>query len=384
MTPSNGKNSSSPRERRASATSSNSSGPSDALPRPREKIPGYIFGDVIGTGAYAKVRRCYSEKFKCNVAIKIVSKRNAPKDYLTKFLPREIQCIHKLRHKNIVRMLEILETERSMYIVMQEAENGDLLDFINANHRKIAEKDAKVFFQQILEAVQYCHTKNVVHRDLKCENILFDKDMTVKLSDFGFARTINPENCLLKTHCGSLAYAAPEIVRGKDYDGRISDVWSLGVVLFAMVNGKLPFNDTSVKNLLAAINKGIAFQSNVSEACRDIITMMLMADTTKRTEIKDLLRHGWFDPDSSSPYRSCHTPSPRESDVARDENKQFLETPRPSPTSTPRDGTPEQTTPDPIPAVSPRQFVGNSPGPTSGTPETSDEFSSVKEEPMQL
>ena len=109
--------------------------------------------------------------------MKIVSKKNAPKDYLTKFLPREIQCIHKLRHKHIVRMLEILETERSMYIVMQEAENGDLLDFINANHRKIAEKDAKVYFRQILEAVEHCHIKNVVHRDLKCENILFDKDM---------------------------------------------------------------------------------------------------------------------------------------------------------------------------------------------------------------
>ena len=111
--------------------------------------------------------------------MKIVSKKNAPKDYLTKFLPREIQCIHKLRHKHIVRMLEVLETERSMYIVMQEAENGDLLDFINANHRKIAEKDAKVYFKEILEAVEHCHTKNVVHRDLKCENILFDKDMVL-------------------------------------------------------------------------------------------------------------------------------------------------------------------------------------------------------------
>lgn len=312
-----------------SGSTSNGASPAPP-PKPREKIPGYIFGDVIGTGAYAKVRRCYSEKFKCNVAVKIVSKKNAPKDYLTKFLPREIQCIHKLRHKHIVRMLEILETERSMYIVMQEAENGDLLDFINANHRKIAEKDAKVYFKQILEAVEHCHVKNVVHRDLKCENILFDKDMMIKLSDFGFARTINPEACQLKTHCGSLAYAAPEIVKGKDYDGRISDIWSLGVVLFAMVNGKLPFNDTSVKNLLAAINKGITFQSRVSEGCREVITSMLMPDTTKRTTIKDLLQHNWFSTEDNSAL-TCATPSPRETEVARDDAKQFMHTPRPSP-----------------------------------------------------
>ncbi|KAL5253415.1 hypothetical protein ACHWQZ_G013261 [Mnemiopsis leidyi] len=340
------------------------------VPRPREKIPGYIFGDVIGTGAYAKVRRCYSEKFKSNVAVKIVSKKSAPKDYLSKFLPREIQCIHKLRHKNIVRVLEILETERSMYIVMQEAEKGDLLDFINANHRKIAEKDAKIYFQQILEAVEHCHIKNVVHRDLKCENILFDKDMVIKLSDFGFARTINPENCQLKTHCGSLAYAAPEIVKGKDYDGRISDVWSLGVVLFAMVNGKLPFNDTSVKNLLTAINKGITFQSNVSEACRDIITAMLMTDTGRRAKIKDLLKHAWFDPDASSPYRSCSTPSPREMDVARDE-KHFIKTPNPSPASTPR-GTPEHQQPL---VMNSDVSDSSTPGPYHTANESSGEFS---------
>ncbi|XP_063682097.1 testis-specific serine/threonine-protein kinase 3-like [Bolinopsis microptera] len=349
------------------------------VPKPREKIPGYIFGDVIGTGAYAKVRRCYSEKFKSHVAVKIVSKKSAPKDYLTKFLPREIQCIHKLRHKNIVRVLEILETERSMYIVMQEAEKGDLLDFINANQRKIAENDAKAYFQQILEAVEHCHVKNIVHRDLKCENILFDKDMVIKLSDFGFARTINPESVQLKTHCGSLAYAAPEIVKGKDYDGRISDVWSLGVVLFAMVNGKLPFNDTSVKNLLAAINKGITFQSNVSEACRDLITAMLMTDCARRAKIKDLLKHSWFDPDASSTYRNCPTPSPREGAVARDE-KHFIKTPNPSPMNTPR-GTPEYQQPmDVTPGTSPC----STPGPYTTADEGSGEFTGPASEKMSV
>jgi len=319
-------------------TASQSSGESNpgipAPPRPREKIPGYIFGDVIGTGAYAKVRRCYSEKFKSNVAVKIVSKKSAPKDYLTKFLPREIQCMHKLRHKYVVRMLEILETERSMYIVMQEAERGDLLDFINANHRKIPERDAKGYFQQILEAVEYCHGKNVVHRDLKCENILFDKDMMIKLSDFGFARMIPENKAALQTHCGSLAYAAPEIVKGKDYDGRISDIWSLGVVLFAMVNGKLPFNDTSVKNLLAAINKGITFQPNVTVECRDLISSMLIIDPLKRSSIADLLAHQWFGLPTPSP-RGCPSPSPRDAvTVARDE-KGFIQTPHASPAPSP-------------------------------------------------
>ncbi|KAK5647421.1 hypothetical protein RI129_002313 [Pyrocoelia pectoralis] len=214
---------------------------------------GYYLGKTIGSGSYATVRVAHSERHDGNVAVKIVSKFTAPTDYLKKFLPREIEVVKGLKHPNLIRFLQAIETTHRVYIVMEFAENGSLLDIIRRDSY-IDEGRARKWFRQLLEAVDYCHERGVVHRDIKCENLLMDKGYNIKLSDFGFARGhLKPRNGQLplsETFCGSYAYASPEILRGTPYHPQQSDIWSMGVVLYAMVFGRLPFDDANYNLLL--------------------------------------------------------------------------------------------------------------------------------------
>lgn len=180
---------------------------------------GYGLGEQLGKGSYAIVRGATSKKHKRRVAIKIISKKKAPEDYLTKFLPREIQVLKRLRHPNCISLLEAIETNTRIYLIMNLAENGDLLEYIR-ERGPMADDDARRYFRHLITAVEYFHSLGIVHRDLKCENLLLDINYNVVVSDFGFARgqMINPETGkrrLSQTFCGSYAYAPPEILRGK-------------------------------------------------------------------------------------------------------------------------------------------------------------------------
>ena len=242
--------------------------PKHNLPTPTRKEPpdnagmvlaayGYVLGDSLGKGSYAVVRVAFSKKLKRQVAVKIIIKKKAPKDYLTKFLPREIAVMKQLKHPRIIGLHEAIETGSRVYLVLDMADGGDLLDYIRTNGA-VVEEEARKFFRQLVEASEYLHKMDVVHRDLKCENILLDRNKNILLSDFGFART-QPVECgtgkrrLSSTFCGSYAYAPPEILRGIAYDGTRSDVWSLGVVLFTMLCAKLPFDDSNLKLLLEQV-----------------------------------------------------------------------------------------------------------------------------------
>ena len=179
---------------------------------------GYTLGEQLGKGSYAIVRGANSRKHKRRVAIKIISKKKAPDDYLTKFLPREIQVLKRLRHESCVSLLEAIETNTRIYLIMNLAENGDLLEYIREKG-PLSDDGARVFFQQLINATEYFHSHGVVHRDLKCENLLLDANFTLIVSDFGFAKVqqVNPETGkkkLSQTFCGSYAYAPPEILRG--------------------------------------------------------------------------------------------------------------------------------------------------------------------------
>ena len=218
---------------------------------------GYVLGDSLGKGSYAVVKVAFSKKLKRQVAIKIIIKKKAPQDYITKFLPREIAVMKQLDHPNIIGLYEAIETSSRIFLVMDMADGGDLLDYIKTNGA-VAENEARRFFQQLVDASEYLHNLDVVHRDLKCENILLDRNKNILLSDFGFARTqpIQYDTRTRKlslTFCGSYAYAPPEILRGIAYDGTRSDVWSLGVVLFTMLCAKLPFDDSNLKLLLEQV-----------------------------------------------------------------------------------------------------------------------------------
>lgn len=166
----------------------------------------------LGEGSYAKVKRAYSRKMKLHVAIKIVDRKKAPDDFLKRFLPRELSIIQLLEHPNIIHVYEVLDIGDKVYVVMDIAAGGDLLDYIKTRGF-VKEHLSKKVFMQIVQAVKHCHENGVLHRDLKCENILLDERGNVKITDFGFAKQFNKSE-FCKTFCGSAAYAAYEILKG--------------------------------------------------------------------------------------------------------------------------------------------------------------------------
>jgi len=261
---------------------------------------GYGLGEQLGKGSYAIVRGASSKKHKRRVAIKIISKKKAPEDYLTKFLPREIQVLKRLRHANCISLLEAIETNTRIYLIMNLAENGDLLEYIR-ERGPLPNDDARRYFRQLIAATDYFHSLGIVHRDLKCENLLLDINYNLVVSDFGFARgqMINPETGkrrLSQTFCGSYAYAPPEILRGIAYDGTIADIWSLGVVLYTMVSASLPFDDSNLKTLLEQVMRQVHFSSRkkISPEVKDLICKMLQPNVDKRASLKDIKEHCWF------------------------------------------------------------------------------------------
>ena len=252
---------------------------------------GYIVGKTLGSGAYAKVKTATSVKLNKQVAIKVIDKKSAPKDVITKFLPREIHALKTIDHENVVKLVDVINTENQVFLVMELAEFGDLLDYINAR-RYLSEATARTLFGDLVSAISKCHSLGIVHRDLKCENLLLDSQLRLKVSDFGFARTHCGQN--LETYCGSYAYAAPEVILGNPYDGEKADVWSMGVVLYAMVVGKLPFRDTDVKSLLGDIATRLYYPSRLSEELKDFIKKMLVFDPKERMSVSEMKSHSWL------------------------------------------------------------------------------------------
>ncbi|XP_070573823.1 serine/threonine-protein kinase MARK2-like [Ptychodera flava] len=280
---------------------------------------GYVLSDrTLGSGAYAKVKlaQAMESKFDRNaklaydlkkkdhnmVAIKIISRKDAPSEYIHKFLPREIEAMKSTyRHENLIQLYDTFHSDLRVYLVMEFAAGGDLLEFINNTSMKnglggIGEEMSRKMFRQLVLGIAHCHQLNVVHRDLKCENILLDEYNNVKITDFGFAVRVPNHNKshLLKTFCGSYAYAAPEILNATHYDGKLADVWSLGVILFAMVNGKLPFNDNNLKTLLEQTRQKLEFKPWITHDCQELVRKLLRVKPLSRLKINDILRHSWM------------------------------------------------------------------------------------------
>ena len=252
---------------------------------------GYILGKTLGSGAYAKVKSAHCVKTKSEVAIKMISKKAAPSDYFTKFLPREIEVLKAVKHENVVQLHDVVETEDHTYLVMDMAERGDLLDYINSK-KYLSEQVARQFFTDLVNGISKCHEMNVVHRDLKCENLLLDSQLRVKIADFGFARKHSGKN--LETYCGSFAYAAPEVILGDPYNGEKADIWSMGVILHAMVVGRLPFKDSDVKTLLSQISTRLIFPSRLSEEVKDLIGKILTFNPSDRLSLDSIKAHSWM------------------------------------------------------------------------------------------
>lgn len=253
---------------------------------------GYILGRTLGTGAYAKVKKAIDlNNHGRRVAIKIVNKKKAPRDVVQKFLPREVRTLRMIMHDNVIKCYDVIDTDDALYIVMEIADGGDVLDYINKRTR-LTESVARLLFHDLLCGVEHCHTMSIVHRDLKCENLLLSGQMILKISDFGFARELDGKN--LETYCGSYAYAAPEVILGQPYIGEPADIWSMGVILYAMVVGRLPFKDNDVKTLLSEISHHITLPSYLTDDIKDLIVRMLTYNPTERATIAQIRCHTWM------------------------------------------------------------------------------------------
>lgn len=263
---------------------------------------GYLMGRKIGKGSFAKVvsaHYCDRANKKIHLACKIVNKQSAPSDFLLKFFPRELDIITKISHPNIIQLHSILQRGSKIFIFMRYAERGDLLDYIMETGM-VGEEQAKKWFSQMAKALVYLNSIKIVHRDLKCENVLLSKRLNVKLTDFGFARYYDDGvGSMSETYCGSSSYTAPEVIMGVPYDPKKSDVWSLGVVLFIMLNASMPFDDFDL-NLLLEKQKSKMYNfckriSNViSLECKTLLGKLLEPEIKERWSLEQVENCDWL------------------------------------------------------------------------------------------
>ncbi|XP_026680911.1 serine/threonine-protein kinase SIK3-like [Diaphorina citri] len=226
------------------------------------------------------------------VAIKIIDKKRLDERNLRKLF-REVDIMSHLDHPHIIKLFQVMETTNNLYLVTEYARGGEIFSHL-LTIGQMAEKEASRLFRQILSAVAYCHANNVVHRDIKAENLLFDENGDIKLADFGFSNYFTPGH-MLTTWCGSPPYAAPELFGGREYDGTKSDVWSLGVVLYVMVTAQLPFDGPN----LAVLKQRILFGKfripfYMSAECENLIRSMLVLDPAKRLTLTQISNHKWM------------------------------------------------------------------------------------------
>ena len=252
----------------------------------------YDLERTLGKGNFAIVKLGVHKLTRTKVAVKIVNKTELDDENLNKIF-REIEIIGKLSHKNIIKLYQVMESERFMYIITEFAPNGEIFDWLVAN-KKMTEKQAAITFCQILSAVNYCHQHNVVHRDLKAENLLLDHEGNIKLADFGFSNYYKKGDPL-STWCGSPPYAAPELFEGRQYDGPKADIWSLGVILYVLVSGSLPFDGQTLQDLRSRI---VSCQFRIpfflSRDCEHLIRGMLVYEPAKRLSLSYIARHRWI------------------------------------------------------------------------------------------
>ncbi|XP_031428111.1 serine/threonine-protein kinase MARK2 isoform X8 [Clupea harengus] len=275
--------------------SSNSSRNRKSMSTPADDQPqvgNYRLFKTIGKGNFAKVKLARHTLTGKEVAVKIIDKTQLNSSSLQKLF-REVRIMKQLNHPNIVKLFEVIETEKTLYLIMEYASGGEVFDFLVA-HGRMKEKEARVKFRQIISAVQYCHQKCIVHRDLKAENLLLDADMNIKIADFGFSNKFTMGS-KLDTFCGSPPYAAPELFQGKKYDGPEVDVWSLGVILYTLVSGSLPFDGQNLKELRERVLRGkyrIPFY--MSTDCESLLKKFLILNPTKRGSLEQIMRDRWM------------------------------------------------------------------------------------------
>lgn len=261
----------------------------------------YKIGRMLGKGAFGKVNLGMHKLARKLVAIKSMNKQYLNNESSNKKVRQEVSIIKRTRHPNVVKLYETFESNKYVLFSMEMWAGGDLLNYVR-KRRKLKENVAKILFKQIIEAIGYIHTRSIVHRDIKLDNILLDGKGNVKIGDFGVSRIVKPGE-IMKEQWGTPAYIAPEILEDKGYTGYAVDIWSAGVVLYSMLYGSVPFKANNMEELHTMIMKGkYTLKEDISEAARSLLRSMLEKNPRKRIQVPQILRHEWFkDIDKSLP-----------------------------------------------------------------------------------
>ncbi|KAK9279909.1 hypothetical protein L1049_013593 [Liquidambar formosana] len=255
----------------------------------------YELGRLLGCGAFAKVYHARNIRTGQSVAVKVINKKKIAGSSLMSNVKREISIMRRLRHPHIVKIFEVLATKTKIYVVMELVKGGEL--FAKISKGRFSEDIGRRYFQQLISAVGYCHSRGVFHRDLKPENLLVDENGDLKVSDFGLSAVSDQirHDGLLHTLCGTPAYVAPEILTKKGYDGAKVDVWSCGVILYVLTAGYLPFNDPNLMEMYKKIYKGdFRCPKWISADLKRFLCRLLDTNPETRKTIDEILRDPWF------------------------------------------------------------------------------------------
>ncbi|KAL7867659.1 hypothetical protein SRHO_G00090430 [Serrasalmus rhombeus] len=265
----------------------------------------YELLETLGRGTYGKVKKAIERHSGREVAIKSIRKEKIKDEQDMVHIRREIEIMSSLRHPHIISIYEVFENKDKIVIVMEYASKGELYDYIS-ERRRLTERETRHFFRQIVSAVHYCHKNGVVHRDLKLENVLLDENCNIKIADFGLSNLYHKDK-LLQTFCGSPLYASPEIVNGRPYRGPEVDSWALGVLLYTLVYGTMPFDGGDHKNLIRQISNGEYREPTQSSDARGLIRWMLMVNPDRRATVEDIANHWWVNWGWKSSVCDCET-----------------------------------------------------------------------------
>ncbi|KAK8695513.1 hypothetical protein V6N13_000668 [Hibiscus sabdariffa] len=265
-------------------------------PKIKRRVGKYEVGRTIGEGTFAKVKFARNSETGEPVALKILDKEKVLKHKMAEQIKREISTMKLIQHPNVVRLHEVMGSKTKIFIVLEFVTGGELFDKI-VNHGRMMENEARRYFQQLINAVDYCHSRGVYHRDLKPENLLLDAYGNLKVSDFGLSAVSQQvrDDGLFHTTCGTPNYVAPEVLNDRGYDGATADLWSCGVILFVLLAGYLPFDDLNLMNLYKKISVA-EFTSPpwLSFSAMKLITRILDPNPMTRITIPEILKDEWF------------------------------------------------------------------------------------------
>ncbi|CAN6990641.1 unnamed protein product [Brassica rapa subsp. trilocularis] len=275
----------------------------DSLPQPQNQsspakilLGKYELGRRLGSGSFAKVHLARSIETNELVAVKIIDKKKTIDSNMEPRIIREIDAMRRLRdHPNILKIHEVMATKSKIYIVMELASGGELFSKLLRRGR-LPESTARRYFQQLASALQFSHRDGVAHRDVKPQNLLLDREGNLKVSDFGLsALPEHLQNGLLHTACGTPAYTAPEVISRRGYDGAKADAWSCGVILFVLLVGEVPFDDSNIASMYRKIQRrDYKFPSWISKQAKSIIYQMLDPNPVTRMGIETVMKTTWF------------------------------------------------------------------------------------------